>query len=246
MKKLILAPCLDQTVRWVNGCESVSAVMLLRTVGVSIEPDAFIAQDLPKASLEERNGVLCGPDPHGTYAGDPCDPTGFGCYAPCIVQAVQHALDRTGAADCFEVVDETGTPAEELCRYIDAGLPVVFWTTLDFDRLPGAGSTGSCRTAPILPGVRESTVCCWWATMRTTTGSTIPTARGCAGCPKRRQSSAMPCRETMPWPCAAGDDFFALPGRILPTQESGFLRYWNYKNFCRRTQDHGENLTDRH
>lgn len=139
MKKLILAPCLDQTVRWVNGCESVSAVMLLRTVGVSIEPDAFIAQDLPKASLEERNGVLCGPDPHGTYAGDPCDPTGFGCYAPCIVQAVQHALDRTGAADCFEVVDETGTPVEELCRYIDAGLPVVFWTTLDFDPAPKGG-----------------------------------------------------------------------------------------------------------
>ena len=136
MKKLILAPCLDQTTRWVNGCESVSAVMLLRTMGVSIDPDAFIAQDLSKAPLKETNGTLCGPDPHEVYAGDPCGPTGFGCYAPCIAQAVQHALDRTGAVDWFQVVDETGTPAEQLCRHIDAGLPVVFWTTLDFDPAP--------------------------------------------------------------------------------------------------------------
>lgn len=133
MKKLILAPCLDQTVRWKNGCESVSAVMLLQTLGIAIDPDAFIAQDLPQAPFTEKDGVCCGPDPHEVYAGDPCDASGCGCYAPCIVHAVQNALERTGAAEWFEAADETGTPVETLCRYIDAGLPVVFWTTLDFD-----------------------------------------------------------------------------------------------------------------
>ena len=28
MKKIVLAPYIDQTDRWVNGCESISAVML--------------------------------------------------------------------------------------------------------------------------------------------------------------------------------------------------------------------------
>ena len=30
MKKIVSAPYIDQTERWVNGCESISSVMLLR------------------------------------------------------------------------------------------------------------------------------------------------------------------------------------------------------------------------
>ena len=29
MKKIVPAPYIDQTARWVNGCESISSVMLL-------------------------------------------------------------------------------------------------------------------------------------------------------------------------------------------------------------------------
>ena len=35
------------------------------------------------------------------------------------------------------MVDETGRSAAELCGYIDQGLPVVFWATLDFQPVPG-------------------------------------------------------------------------------------------------------------
>ena len=70
------------------------------------------------------------------YPGDPHDHTGYGCYAPCIVRALQSALKHEGAADQFEVVDESGKTAAELCRYIDAGMPVVFWATLDFTPVP--------------------------------------------------------------------------------------------------------------
>ena len=38
--------------------------------------------------------------------------------------------------DAFEVVDETGKTAAQLCEYIDAGMPVVFWATLDFTPVP--------------------------------------------------------------------------------------------------------------
>ena len=127
MKKIVPAPYIDQTARWVNGCESISSVMLLQAVGISIDPDVFIERDLPHAPYWEQEGRLYGPDPMFVYPGDPHDHTGYGCYAPCIVKALQSALDHEGAADAFEVVDETGKTAAQLCEYIDAGMPVVFW-----------------------------------------------------------------------------------------------------------------------
>ena len=49
MKKIVPAPYIDQTERWVNGCESISSVMLLQAVGIPIDPDVFIERDLPHA-----------------------------------------------------------------------------------------------------------------------------------------------------------------------------------------------------
>ena len=111
MKKIVSAPYIDQTERWVNGCESISSVMLLQAMGIAIDPDTFIERDLPHAPYWDYDGKLYGPDPYEVYPGDPHDHTGYGCYAPCIVKALQSALDHEGAADAFEVVDETGKTA---------------------------------------------------------------------------------------------------------------------------------------
>lgn len=134
MKKLLCAPYIDQTERWVNGCESISAVMLLQYLGLDVDPDTFIARDLPCEPFGEKDGVRCGPDPHFVYPGDPHDHTGYGCYAPCICRALESALTACGAAEQYEVKDETGKTAAQLCEeYIDAGMPVVFWATLNFE-----------------------------------------------------------------------------------------------------------------
>ena len=63
MKKIVLAPYIDQTERWVNGCESISAVMALGAVGVQVDPDTFIARDLPHAPFWEQDGQLWAPTP---------------------------------------------------------------------------------------------------------------------------------------------------------------------------------------
>ena len=112
MKKLVLAPYIDQTSNWPNGCESVSAVMLLQTVGIRIDPETFITRDLPRESYREVDGRRVGPDPAHVYPGDPHDETGCGCFAPCIVTALQSALGHAGAADVLEAVDESGKTAE--------------------------------------------------------------------------------------------------------------------------------------
>ena len=195
MKKIVLAPYIDQTDRWVNGCESISAVMLLQAMGIRIDPDTFIERDLPHAPYWEQDGKLYGPDPWQVYPGDPHDHTGYGCYAPCIVRALNSALEHEGAAGQFEVVDESGKTAEELCRYIDAGMPVVFWATLDFQPV-NSGTTGCWPTAPTLPGSATSTACCWWATMQSITGSmTHGTTTASAASPRRWWRPAMPRRE---------------------------------------------------
>ena len=138
MKKIVSAPYIDQTERWVNGCESISSVMLLQAMCIAIDPDTFIERDLPHAPYWDYDGKLYGPDPYEVYPGDPHDHTGYGCYAPCIVQALQSALKHEGAADRFEVLDVSGETAAQLCRFIDEGMPVVFWACINMRKeIPG-------------------------------------------------------------------------------------------------------------
>ena len=50
MKKIVPAPYIDQTERWVNGCESISSVMLLQAVGIiwSHEKGCFLDREKGK------------------------------------------------------------------------------------------------------------------------------------------------------------------------------------------------------
>lgn len=132
MQHILTVPYIDQTERWVCGCESVSAVMLLQYHGLPVQPDAFIDRYLPRADVTEANGRMSAPHPAQFYIGDPRSPSGWGCYAPCIVQALQNALAAHGAGQRFAVRDVTGQSAAALCeQYVSRGLPVVFWATLD-------------------------------------------------------------------------------------------------------------------
>jgi uncharacterized protein YvpB len=134
MTKILQAPYIDQTANWVYGCESVSAAMLLQYLGLPVGPDEFIDRYLPRAQSSKKGGIMVAENPAYYYINNPRDTTGWGCYAPCIQTALCSAFAAYGKADAYEVTDETGKTAEELCReYIDHDMPVVFWATLDFE-----------------------------------------------------------------------------------------------------------------
>ena len=91
MRNVIDVPYLDQSVRYPTGCESVSAVMLLRYLGYEMSVDEFIEQYLDRQEFELREGELYGPDPTKYFCGSPYDEESFGCYAPVITQALKKA-----------------------------------------------------------------------------------------------------------------------------------------------------------
>ena len=57
MRNVIDVPYLDQSVRYPTGCESVSAVMLLRYLGYEMSVDEFIEQYLDRQEFELREGA---------------------------------------------------------------------------------------------------------------------------------------------------------------------------------------------
>lgn len=126
-KKIIRVPYIDQSIQYPTGCESVSTVMLLQYIGYDITVDEFIADYLEMKDFEEREGQLFGADPNLYFCGSPYDKDSFGCYAPVICKALEKMI-----GDKYDIVNETGTPMEELIKkYIDADIPVIFWACIN-------------------------------------------------------------------------------------------------------------------
>ncbi len=129
--KIIEVPYIDQTEKYPTGCESISAVMLLRYLGYPISPEEFIDRYLSKRDLTFRKGRLYGPHPDDAFIGSPYnnEKGSYGCYAPCIAAAIQRV-----AGERFRVFVERGKDIAELLKtYIDHNMPVVFWATLNME-----------------------------------------------------------------------------------------------------------------
>lgn len=136
-RRLLHVPYLDQSLEYPTGCESASAVMVLRYTGVDISMDTFIDRYLPREDLVQVGDTLYGPDPYAAFAGDPRDPGGIGCYAPAIVTACERLILERGEA--MQVVDLTGTGLRTLIRdYIDHDMPVMIWASMGMNGIrPG-------------------------------------------------------------------------------------------------------------
>ena len=125
-RQLLEVPFISQVGTYPTGCESVSTVMACQYAGISIDVETFIDSYLPKDSFTYENGVMIGSHPDDAFMGDPYTDNGFGCYAPCIVKAVQGFLPEN-----YVLKNTTGMTVPELCeKYIDVGVPVVMWATM--------------------------------------------------------------------------------------------------------------------
>ncbi len=131
-------PYIDQRALWPTGCESVSATMLLNYFGGEIDPDTFIDNYLPMAPAPyyDENGILMGWDPRQRFLGDPRSESGWGCFAPAIVKALEAARADgvLGDPESYAVVMREDATLETLCAdYIDRELPVLVWATIGME-----------------------------------------------------------------------------------------------------------------
>lgn len=128
VKVLLNTPYLSQA-GYPTGCESASAVMLLRHAGYSTSIDTFIDTALDIGYLYYgSDGYLHGPDPNSAFIGDPRSTYGYGCYAPVIA----NALNRIVTPSKHTVKNITGTSMKTLLTdYIDNGTAVAVWATIN-------------------------------------------------------------------------------------------------------------------
>ena len=102
-----------------TGCEIVSTFMVLKHFDFSISLLKFTTEYFKN---EEKSA-----DFRHYFVGDPYTPYGLGCYAPCVVSAVNAYMK-----DCkseYLAYNYTGYTFESLLNQVAEGYPVIFWGT---------------------------------------------------------------------------------------------------------------------
>lgn len=129
---LIDVPYVSQEGEFPNGCEAVSATMLLNFYGFDTTPGDFIDGYLKCEPTYIKWGCRYGPNPKLAYAGDPRDEDGgFGCFAPVIAEALNEYLPAG-----YYAKNTTGLSLNTLkSRYIDNGIPVAVWVTVGMEEV---------------------------------------------------------------------------------------------------------------
>ena len=105
-----------------TGCEITSLAMVLNYHGISADKCDLADHYLDKGEV----GTV---DFRKAFEGDPRDDSSYGCYAPVIVNTANKYLEA--AQSELRAADISGGQLEELFPYIDAGVPVIIWGTLD-------------------------------------------------------------------------------------------------------------------
>ena len=125
-KHVIDVPYISQVGILPNGCEAVSATMLLHYNNFNIDPVDFADKYLDKGEVYVKWGCRYGPNPKTQYAGDPkSEKGGWGCFAPVIIKALNKYLDGKMYAKNL-----TGLTLNEIVQqYIAVDIPVAVWVT---------------------------------------------------------------------------------------------------------------------
>lgn len=126
---MLKAPAINQYPELPAGCEITSLAMLLQYAGVSKGKMDLIADtpvDMTPIAMKADGSIASWGNPNTGYVGDVTNRTrGFAIYHGPLLQVLQKYI-KTG-------VDLTNGTFEDIERYVSAGMPVVVWTTIDFN-----------------------------------------------------------------------------------------------------------------
>ena len=115
-------PVIPQLPELPTGCEITCLAMVLNYYGFAADKCDLADNYLEKSEDYEA-------DFHKVFVGNPRDEDAYGCYAPVIEDAANRYL--TDAGSTMLAVDVSGTELDKLVGYIDIGVPVVVWGTMN-------------------------------------------------------------------------------------------------------------------
>ena len=113
-----------------NGCEVTSLAMLLNWAGCSVDKVKLAENYLPKEDFVYAGSDCLGPDPGRAYAGDPAGAGGWYCFEGPVIYAGNAWLTEQNSS--FRVVSLTGLTRKALEDYLDLGIPMAVWVTLNY------------------------------------------------------------------------------------------------------------------
>jgi len=125
----IPVPIVMQNPELPNGCEITSLTCVVNFHGFQISKTEMADQYLPMVPFVRKDGKLFGANPYKAYAGNPREKTGFFSYAPPIVEAGNKYFTDKGSK--LRAKDISGSSREQIISYLDKGIPVIIWVTLD-------------------------------------------------------------------------------------------------------------------
>ncbi len=116
-----------------NGCEIVSLTAVLNYYGYNVSKTAMADYYLPKQAFSWKNGKRYGPDPYKAYAGNPRSASsGWYSFAPPIVKAADNYMATQ--KNKMKAKDISGSSEKDILAYLNKGVPVVIWVTLDLSK----------------------------------------------------------------------------------------------------------------
>lgn len=120
-------PTYDQRKYYPNGCESVSLYLLLKYHGVSVTPEAIIANLKMGDTPHMEGNVKYGGDPEIEFVGNPKDTSGYGVFENPILDVANQF--KSG------IKKITGTPLSDVLELVKEGHPVQVWAS-SYQRTP--------------------------------------------------------------------------------------------------------------
>lgn len=105
-----------------TGCEITSLTMVLNHYGYNVDKCDLADNYLKKGEVGSTNF-------YKAFVGSPDDGASFGCYAPVIEDTANNYLSSQGSSKKARTVN--GVSFSTLLQYIDNGIPVIVWGTLE-------------------------------------------------------------------------------------------------------------------
>ena len=112
-----------------NGCEITSLTSALNYNGYPIDKVTLSDEFLPMRPFYRKDGKLYGPHPDEAFSGNPRDGSGFYVFAGPTAKAGNDYIKSVDGQHA--ITDLTGSSRETIIDYVEQGVPVVIWVTLD-------------------------------------------------------------------------------------------------------------------